>query len=73
MTGTGDSYDFVYVHADIPPGMAIREWRERAKPSALVRGEPAFDETPAEAARHALARGSCGDDSVNVRAHSQRL
>lgn len=29
MSEPGGSYDFVYVHTDIPEGMTIREWREQ--------------------------------------------
>jgi hypothetical protein len=38
MTGSGNSYNFVYVHTDIPEGMTIREWRaQRAAERTAIR------------------------------------
>jgi hypothetical protein len=38
MTGRGNSYNFVYVHTEIPEGMTIREWRaQRAAERAAMR------------------------------------
>lgn len=45
MTRPRDSYEFVYVHTDIPDGMTIREWRGQVpssgKPSAGKSVRPA--------------------------------
>lgn len=50
MTATGSSYDFVYVHSDIPEGMTIRAWRTQRAADDVAR------RTAARAARRRRRR-----------------
>jgi len=44
MTAPGHPYDFVYVHTDIPEGMAIGEWRKQRTPKRRQRRPAGRDE-----------------------------
>jgi len=74
MTG---SHDFVYVHADIPAGMTVREWRaERAASRSAPTRPPLLAAVrrlePATRMWHARSRALAGPRIARVRVRDGR-